>query len=206
MTEKRDNYAVQAMDAKRRFLTYDQQELILRCRLRYDADYFYITFLNSPYRICRKTGNMERQKDGAWIDGNGYNEVMTILDWLCDSRADRYITGRWINLTHSHYFHRDLQEKADPNAVLFDGNIEGFREACRKLGGEEMAGADAGYVIELLDGLKVFVQLWRGDEEFPPNLRCLWDENTHRYLRYETTWFAAGELLSRLREYMKEPR
>ena len=46
------------------------------------------------------------------------------------------------------------------------------------------------------------VQLWHGDEEFPPNLRLLWDENTLRYLRYETTWYAAGLLMQRIRERM----
>ena len=44
------------------------------------------------------------------------------------------------------------------------------------------------------------VQLWYGDEEFPPRLRFLWDENTTRYIRYETTWYALGLLMKRLRE------
>ena len=41
MAERPDNYKIQAAQAKKHFLTYDQQELIDRCRLRYDADYFY---------------------------------------------------------------------------------------------------------------------------------------------------------------------
>ena len=57
-------------------------------------------------------------------------------------------------------------------------------------------------IIELIDGLRVFVQLWHGDDEFPPHLRCLWDENTHRYLRYETTWFATALLMTRIKENM----
>ena len=204
MIQKRDNYAIQAQDAKNRFLTYDQQELITRCRLRHDEDYFYITFLNSPYRICRKTGNMERQKDGKWADGNSFGEVMTILDWLCDSNPKRCVTGRWINLTHSHYFHRDLQEKADPDALRFDADPQGFARACRALGGEAVPGADISFAIELLDGLKILLQLWHGDEEFAPRLCCLWDENALQYLRYETSWYAVGLLMGRLREQMKQ--
>ena len=42
MTEKRDNYQIQLMQAKKRFLTYDQQELINRCAVGFDEDYFYI--------------------------------------------------------------------------------------------------------------------------------------------------------------------
>lgn len=204
MAEKRNNYQLQVMQAKRHFLTYDQQELITRCRLRFDETYFYIKFLAEEYRIHRKTGDMERLHGGIWIDGNSFGEVMTILDWLCDSRADRYITGRWINIvTHGHYFHRNLQEDgSDSNAELFDRRPEAFIVACQALQGKALPGGDIGYAIELVDGLRVFVQLWHGDEEFKPRLHCLWDENTARYLRYETTWFALGLLLERIRENM----
>ena len=204
MAERVNNYDIQVMQAKRRFLTYDQQELICRCNLRFDDDYFYITFLTEPYRIHRRTGDMERRHGGSWIDVNSFNEVMTVLDWLCDSRPDRYITGRWINVvTHGHYFHGNLQDDVNnPYARLFDQNSEGFVAACESLKGEKLPGADLGYAIELIDGLRVFVQLWHGDDEFPPSLRCLWDENTNRYLRYETTWFATGLLMARIKENM----
>lgn len=198
-----DNYQIQLEQAKKLFLTYDQQELIRRCRLRHDEDYFYVTMLSYEYRICRTTGNMERRQTETWEDGNGFNEVMTLLDWLCDSRQDRYITGRWINpVTHGHYFHRDLEESRDPNAELFDANPQAFCAACEKLGGEKMTGGDISYTIPFLDGLQVLVQLWHSDEEFPPNLRCLWDENVGRYLRYETIWYAMALLMRRIKENM----
>lgn len=202
MTQKRNNYALQVEQAKKRFLTYDQQELIDRCRLRFDENHLYTTLLSEDYRICRKTGNFQRLHRGCWIDGNGFNEVMTILDWLCDSRADRYITGRWINvITHGHYFHGNLQENSsDSYARYFDRNPEAFSAACLSLKGERFPGADVSYAIELLDGLRILVQLWHGDEEFPPRLRCLWDENTTRFIRYETTWYALELLMERLGE------
>ena len=200
---KRDNYQIQAAQAKKHFLTYDQQELIRRCRLQFDDAYFYITFLSEPYRICRKTGDMQRQRSNMWTDANSFGEVMTILDWLCDRRSDRYITGRWVNIvSQGPAFHRQLQEERDPNAELFSQNFAAFCAACEALGGEKCSRADIAYAIELVDGLKVLVQLWHGDEEFPAQLKLLWDENVTRYIRYETTWYAAGLLISRIRENM----
>ena len=206
MAERINNYQIQAQQGKRLFLSYDQQELIRRCKLKHDETYFYTTMLSDLYRINRKNGDMDRKCKGKWVDGNSFGEVMTLLDWLCDSRQDRYITGRWINIvTHGHYFHRTLQEEAkDPNAKLFDENPEAFSRACEALGGEKLPGADVGYAIELLDGLRIFVQLWHGDEEFPPRLHCLWDENATRYIRYETTWYATGLLMDRIKERMQE--
>ena len=200
MDVKRDNYQIQAQQAKKRFLTYDQQELISRCSLRFDDAYFYVTFLSCPYRISRSTGNMERLEGENWQDGNSFAEVMTVLDWLCDSKPNRYITGRWVNLVScGHCFHRNLQEDGeDPAAEKFSKAPNAFRAACEALGGEAVAGGDISYAIELLDGLKILVQLWYGDEEFPAKLRFLWDENALRYIRYETTWYALGLLLCRL--------
>ena len=148
---------------------------------------------------------MQRMCDGAWVDGNSFGEVMTILDWLCDSRQDRYVTGRFGNIvSQGPAFHRQLQEGGDPNAELFSRNPAEFCIACEALGGERVSGADIAYTIELVDGLQILVQLWHGDEEFPAQLQLMWDENATRYIRYETTWYAAGLLISRIREYMQK--
>ncbi len=204
MKPRFDNYALAVVQGKKRFLTYDQQELIHRCRLRYDEDYFYITFLSDPYRICRRSGDVQRLQESVWVDGNSFGEVMTIFDWLCDSRADRYVCGRWINaVSHGHYFHSGLQEeKKDGNATYFSEHAAAFRTACLALGGREMPGGDLGFVLELVDGLPIYVQLWHGDEEFAPRLRFLWDENYTMYLRYETTWYALPLLIGRIRREM----
>ena len=205
MAERRNNYLIQVKQAKKRFLTYDQQELICRCGLRYDEQYLYTKLLTEEYRICRHSGDLERFFRGCWVDGNSFEEVMTLLDWLCDSRSDRYITGCWVSMiTLGHSFHGSLQEKTDdPHAYLFDRDPDGFKAACKALKGEEMDGGDIGYAIELMDGLRIFAQLWHGDSEFAPRLRFLWDANTTRYIRYETTWYALGLLLQRLEENMQ---
>ena len=199
--EKRDNYKIQLTQAKVHFLTYDQRELISRCRIKADERYLYTHLLGEEYRICRSTGDMERFCCGIWMDGNGFSEVMTILDWLCDSKEDRYITGRWVNIVNQGpCFHRNLQEGGeDPDAMRFSQNPEQFIQACEKLGGEPAPGGDISYAIELIDGLKILVPLWYGEEEFPPRLLLLWDENTTKYIRYETTWYALGLMMERVR-------
>ena len=207
MTVK-DNYQIQLMQAKKLFLTYDQQELIRRCRLRFDEIYLYTSLLSEPYRIHRQTADVERLCAGSWVSGNSFGEVMTLLDWLCDSHPNRYITGRWINMvTHGHSFHRSLQEEgADPDAQWFEKNPDALCAACEALHGKKQPGADISYAIELFDGLEILLQLWHGDEEFPPRLRFLWDENTTRYIRYETTWYAIGLLIKRIKECMERTK
>lgn len=200
-----NNYLIQAQQAKERFLTYDQQAIIRKLRLNADARYLYVTMLAQPYRISRTTASVERQQDGVWADANTFEEVMTLLDLVCDCRQDRWISCRWKNmLSFGLMFHQNLLEDVkDPWAEAFQNDPEGFRRACLALGGTPLPNGDICYAIELFDGLCIAVQLWFGDEEFPPNLRFLWDENANMYIRYETMYFAKGLLLQRLKENMQ---
>lgn len=201
-----DNYALQARQAKDRFLTYDQNGLIQKLGLDADGEYLYVTMLAQRYRISRTTGDMDRQIGTGWVEANSFAEVMTLLDLVCDSREDRYVSGRWKNMqAFGLMFHKDLLENSrDPWAERFARNPEGLAAACRALGGRKLPTGDVAYAIEVFDGLPVAIQLWIGDEEFPSNLRLMWDENADRYIRYETMYYAKSLLLNRLQENLPE--
>lgn len=202
---RQNNYLIQAGQAKERFLTYDQPRLIAKLGLESDDDYIYVNLLCQQYRVSRRTGDMEKQVGGCWEDGNSYEEVMTLLDLLCDSREDRFVSGRWVSAqTLGKMFHRSLLEKTDPLALRIEREPAAFRRACLALKGQELTGADMGYAVEFFDGLPVGLQFWHGDEEFPPKLHLMWDENTLQYLRYETTWFATELLRRRLSALMED--
>ena len=202
--ERRDNYKIQASQAKQHFLTYDQDRLIKKLKAKADEQYIYVQFLRDPYRLDRNTGDVERYLEGKWVDGNSFGEVMTLLDLICDSREDRWLTGRWRSMGDmGMQFHQNLlEEKRDKMADLVDKDPDCFRRACGAMGGRSIPGADISYAIELFDGLEICIQFWFGDDEFYPRLRYLWDENALDYLRYETMYYAVGLLQQRLREKM----
>ena len=102
-------------------------------------------------------------------------------------------------------FHRSLLEgEKNPWAEKFQEDLPGFRRACLALGGKPLPVGDAAYAIGVFEELSVAVQLWLGDEEFPANLRILWDENAAMYLRYETMHFARGLLLDTIAREMEK--
>ena len=203
--ERVDNYLLQARQAKQYFLRYDQDALIAKLKLKADDEYLYVNLLCELYRIRRDTGDMERCHRGNWVDANSHREVMTILDLVCDSRADRFVTGRWkIMQAFGMQFHSGLLEKErDPWAIRFDRDPESLHRACLALGGKAIPGADICYSIEFFDGLPLCIQFWHGDEEFSPRLRYLWDENADRWLKYETMYFALNLLHGRMAEEME---
>lgn len=196
------NYQIQAGQAKQKFLGYDQGKLIRKFDLRFDEEYLYVNMLCKLYRISRTTGDMEFREGEVWRDGNSHAEVMTLLDLLCDSRENRWISGRWKNMqSFGLMFHQNLLEDArDPLAERFDREPERLHRVCAALGAEKIPGGDYGYGVELFDGLKIGILFWHGDEEFAPRIRYLWDENANMYIRYETMYFAVGMLKKRLME------
>ena len=200
----RDNYKIQADQAKRHFLTYDQQVLIQKFSLEADANYLYTALLGQPYRLCRKTGSLERLSQGQWMDGNSFEEVMTLLDMLCDSREDRHLAGQLQSMqTFGLRFHQNLLETRNPFAEQIDAAPERFCHACENLGGQRLPHCDLGYSLELFDGLPVAIQFWHSDEEFPARIRWLWDANALQYLKYETMYFAVALIRRYIAQLMR---
>lgn len=202
--ERVNNYLIQAQQAKQRFLTYDQNRLIRKLHLSFDEHHLYAVMLSRRYRIERATGNLEKEAAAGWEAADSYEEIMTLLDLVCDSKENRRLTGTWKNMTDfGLMFHRNLLEtERDPWAETFQAESEAFRSACEALGGKPFSLGDIAYAIELFDGLSILVQLWFGDEEFPACLRFLWDENALMYIKYETMYFAKGLLLREMEERM----
>lgn len=197
-----DNYLLQAKQAKACFLSYDQDLLILKHGFRADPDFFYSVFLGDPYRISRKTGDMEYFYENTWRDGNSHGEVMTLLDLICDSSDSRHICGRLKNMqAFGHQFHQNLGEQ-NPQALLFQDCPEKLKAACEALGGIPFQNGDIAYTIPVFEDLSITLQFWLGDEEFAPRIRYLWDENALQYLKYETMYFAVDVLIAKIKRYL----
>lgn len=194
-----DNYVLQLQSAQKLFLTYDQEALIRKLDLQADEDYLYIPMLGSAYRLCRRTGSLQREEKG-WVDANTFGEVMVLLDVLCDSKEDRCLSGCWQTTQQfGKLFHSSLLEpKEDPLATVFDQNPGLLEKVCLSLGGAPIRGGDEAYAVPLLDDLRIGIFFWRGDEEFPAQIRFFWDANALQYIRYETMHYALGLLKQRL--------
>ena len=100
------------------------------------------------------------------------------------------------------HVHTNLAAASGSLERAIDRAPDAFRRACERLGGTEAPGGDICYDLDLFPDLPVQLRFWHADEDFPPSLDLLWDRNTLQFLRYETTWFAAGVLRRRLREEM----
>lgn len=212
----KSNYEITKEKMQTHFLSFDQERMIRQFDLRHDDDYLYLRFIGRMYRIGRRNGKVWWEQAVPRTDGGlqevscveaDFNEAMSIYDVLCCSKDGCRLSGRFARINsmkgtvHSSGLGDMLYTGA---AEKFDGRAELLRSACERLGGIRESVGDVAYRLPTFDFLPVIVQFWESDEEFPASFQILWDENVLDFMHYETTYYTAGHLLTRLEEIMKE--
>ena len=143
---------------------------------------------------------------GVWLPA-GHGDGMTIYDILCDSKPDACVSGRFQNAWNQ----RNVSSA--PNGSLFQSSADFFSgkcallsAACERLGGERVSTGDVGFDIPVFNEIKMRMLFWDADDEFPASMNLQWDEHILDFMRYETTFYAAGFILNRLREEAENER
>lgn len=198
------NYDLQVDIGRKIFLEFDQELLIRKFHLEADPDYIYLTYLNTPCRICRGTGRIDELRDGTWQECREFGTVMTVYDLLCHHQGSvaPALYGAWCTVgtfvvtgvTGTGGFTKKY-------AARFDPDPEALKQACLALGGRilpSMAGADLTCRFQVTPYFPVLMQFWHSDEEFPAQVVLLWDRNSMAFLHFETTFYLQGDLLGRL--------
>lgn len=191
-----DNYARSQEAARRRFLTYDIACCAEKTGVHIENNRLFTPFLGETAEISLLTG--EITLDGRPAD---HSESMTLYDWLCDGSYYARPSGRFApvaSLPGIRVSGNGLLIGGGELAGRIDPDPEAFRRACLALGGIPREAGDIGFMLPLFADLTVLLKFYHGDEEFPPTLTFLWDENILQYIRYETVYYLAGCLCRRL--------
>lgn len=198
-----DNYVYAAMAARVLFLKWDQRKMIEKYHLESDEAYLYIRFLCEKYRIDRQSGAVEHCENG--IRAADFHSVMAIYDYLCRENTIPEMCGNWVR-THSL---KNAGAASPDDVAMYQKHAEYYQEhqsalkfAASQIGKPFFKG-DIAVQYPIFDGMDGVFQFWEGDEEFPPSIRFLWDENIHQYLKFETVWYVCGRLFERLDELMR---
>lgn len=199
----RSNYDITRDAMEREFLKYDQSQMIERFGLSHDREYLYVRFVGTRYRVNRGSGRVEACLRRGGFEHADFNVTMTIFDVLCCAKPGFCLSGRYVPIDSA----KNVAQTASLGSWLFEREGGYFANkaclltrACEELGGRPWKNGDVSYEIPLFDFLPVVLQFWDEDDEFGAVLKLMWDENILAYMRYETTFYAASHLLSKLRE------
>lgn len=196
------NYIKMRDQMQKRFLTYDQKEIEGKYGFAFDDDYFYVPYLFEEWRVNRHTGVVEGSKDHfLHVHQGSFNETLTIFDLLCCGKKEIVLAGTYArtNSLKGTIKGRTIASGVhDSRAARYDGHVEQLKKACVSLSGKPYSPGDAAFVFHVFPFLPLVFQFWESDEEFPPVLKFMWDENVLDYLRFETLYYVMGDFLDAL--------
>lgn len=201
-----DNYARALEYARGLFMKWDQTKFIARCRLRHDEDYLYLNFLGEPWRIERSSGTAQRICGETIIDAN-FSEGLSIYDYLCGEEPFPALSGRFCHVNSLPHVAQSSPSTGDFHqryANFFQEHIPALEKAIEQIRIAPFPQGDVACLFPVFDGFNAVFQFWEGDEEFPPSVRFLWDENSQGYLKYETLYYVMGCFLERLKNRIAE--
>ena len=186
-----NNYEIAKENARKLFLNWDQERIIERCALEWDEEYLYLRFLGQPFRIRRATGEAENLSLGRPAN---FEEALSIYDYLCRRDPLPGMAGAWCAINSLKHVAQSNPSPAtflQKRALHCQEHMPAVKRALAELGSPFPRG-DIAYVVPIFDGFDMLFQFWEGDDEFPPSIHFLWDENAPDYLFYETLYYVMG--------------
>jgi hypothetical protein len=91
-------------------------------------------------------------------------------------------------LRTGHFFTGPHELKTRSLLKFYGNDLEGFKKAAERAGGEELNLADAAYRFEALPKIPIHYLFWKGDEEFDPRLSVLFDRSIEYHLTADMIW------------------
>jgi len=201
------NYDRMLAQAQTLFLGYDQEAMIRRWALEHDDGFLYADYMGQKLRIDRRTGDVGyacAPAEGEYRAPGFVNEGMALFDLLTRSDVRPVPTGRWSSISTLGGIigaGHDRTLSHEGTAARFQDRCDALAAACRRLGGVPTGKADVGYAIPVFRDFQILFQYWDGDDEFPANIKYLFDENALQFMHYETLWYVMGTLADRLTWY-----
>ena len=105
---------------------------------------------------------------------------------------DVYPLGRDIvgpqDLKEGHFFQGPHELKIAPLVERYGRDLDGFRQATEKLGGEPLDMADAAVRLKPFPRVHLYYLLWGADEEFPARMSVLFERSIENVMAADAIW------------------
>ena len=184
------------------FRDLDPAAAVERTGVRWDGKEFYVNLLGREYAISHPDYAL-RALDGGNLPPLPVQTFL--LRYLMESKkvawAGQWKTFRempWGEMYIKPYTGRVLTRAA----FTFGFRLDAFRAAAEKMGATALKHGDAGFQFDLVEGFKMQILVWAGDDEFPPNAQILYSDNFADGFAAEDRVVAGDILISTIKANM----
>lgn len=152
-------------------------------------------FLNSPY-LCFPAGETIEPAETNPCDHSEFSFYLAVLHYLLEARPVG-VKGVWISEKEipggELFFRGHHRLPIDPIKELFGTRPDLFQAVAAQAGGIPMDMGDVAFQFRVLPRIPLVLVLWKGDDEFDPELKALFDETVHQHFRnLDTIWALVG--------------
>ena len=189
--------------ARERLRSRPPMEVAFRTGVRYRevgdrAGFFELSFLNRPFQVTYPDG---LAKPAETAEQPKHAHCLLMLHYLVHGDGHR-LADRWVafrELPNGLIYEEVFRQRVEPPLTsAFGQRLDRFRGAARALGGRPIEFGDAAFMFDALPRVRMSVILHRGDEEFPPAARVLYDGASGHYLPTEDLAVLGGILVAAL--------
>jgi len=146
---------------------------------------FEIPLLNRTYEISWPDLQVGEAGSGA---EPSYVVQLLLLHYLITADGIA-VRGQWVSfrdLPAGRVYYPAFRSGSEERLLArFGDDVAALQAAAQALGGRPIDLANHGFVFQVLPRLPIAVLLWKGDEEFPPEVQILFDSSAANYLPTE---------------------
>ncbi len=149
-----------------------------------------LAFLKEYLLVDKECRCLRRQSHGRWTRVENPLLELVCLFYLLNA-GPQSLSHQMVSaeeLRTGHFFTGPHELKTRPLLKFYGNNLEGFKKAAERAGGEELNLADAAYRFETLPKIPLHYLYWKGDEEFDPRLSVLFDRSIEYHLTADMIW------------------
>ena len=150
-----------------------------------DQDKILIHYLNRSYLVAVSSGEMSLKDEEEKIP---IKDKILILHYLTNATGAPF-THKLITYGQieggKFYCPVFVKRNLEPILSCFGDKPESLIEVAQKLGGQRSNYGDGSVSIDVFPMVRIFIILWRGDDEVPHGGNILFDGNIRHYLASE---------------------
>jgi len=147
-----------------------------------DSNIITIDYLNRQYQIALPNCEVSLKDSDEQVP---LRDKILILHYLTQAKGTP-LTGKLISYKQVPggvpYFARFSQLAVQPLLDHFGEKPDRLVPAAERMGGKKADNSDAAATISAFSRIPITIVLYRGDEEFPPNISVLFDSTIPDYL------------------------
>jgi hypothetical protein len=150
----------------------------------------FLPFLGEDLLIDREHRRLSRLNQGRWeIIDDPLLELLCLVYLLTvgpEPLEQEMISVH--ELKDAHFFQGPHELKVRPLVERYGNDLNGFRKAAERLGGDALDLADAAYRLPAFPKVPIYYLFWEGDEEFKPRLSILFDRSIALHFSADAIW------------------